>query len=91
MKSTNILFWLRADSTKNIISPVQRGPEYQKGARNTSNKPVFKDKILIVWRGRVISKTTSDINLLSEYEYFHKTKMVPTYMYRMYLYHANYT
>ena len=60
----------------------------------TSNKPVFKDKIAIVWRGRIISKRTSDINKLlsaqtwlSECEYFHKTKMVPT----SHSLHANYT
>ena len=34
MKSTNVLFWLRTDRTKNIISPVPKGPEYQKGDRN---------------------------------------------------------
>ena len=31
----------------------------------TSNKPVFKDKILIVWRGRIISKRTSDIKFIT--------------------------
>ena len=78
---------------KILFHPFRKAQNTRK-VIETSNKPVFKDKILIVWRGRIISKRTSDTNLgyfganlFRECEYFHKTKMVPTYKYRMYLYH----
>ena len=91
MKSTNVLFWLRKDRTKNIISPVPKG---DRKVIETSNKPVFKDKILIVCEGElflkeqaILIKLFSAQTWISECKYSHKTKMVPTYMYRMYLDH----
>ena len=47
---------------KNIISPVPKGTESNtRKVMETLKKPVFKDKILIVCRGRIISERTSDI------------------------------
>ena len=60
----NKCFILRTDSTKILFNPFRKAQNTRK-VIETSNKPVFKDKILIVWRGRIISKRTSDIKFIS--------------------------
>ena len=76
MKSTNVhvLFWVRKASTKNIIHPFQKAQSQKgdkKGKKNISYQSFFHEGTIC--RRRV-----------SVSEYFHNTKMVPTYMY---LYH----
>ena len=46
---------------KILFNPFRKAQNTRK-VIETSNMPVFKDKILIIWRGRIISKRTSDIN-----------------------------
>ena len=46
---------------KILFHPFRKAQNTRK-VTETSNKPVFKDKIVIVWRGRIIPKRTTDIN-----------------------------
>ena len=49
---------------KILFNPFRKAQNTRK-VIETSNKPVFKHKILIVSRARIISKRTSDIKFIS--------------------------
>ena len=95
MKWTTVLFWLWAAGTKQLISPVPKGAERQKG--DWKSKQVFKGKILIkvpfTWESshmRIIflrtSATCMCMSAQSECKHFHNTRFdLPLSL------HANYT
>ena len=60
MKSTNY----EQTVQETLFNPFRKAQNTRK-VIESSNKPVFNDKILIVWRGRIISKRTSDIKFIS--------------------------
>ena len=63
MKSTSVLYYEQTVQ-KMLFNPFRKAQNTRK-VIETSNKPVFQDKILIVLRGRIISKRTSDIKVIS--------------------------
>ena len=92
MKSTKVLFWLRTDSTKKYYFTRSERHRIPEGWWKRQTSQYLKTKFLLFDEGELFLKEQvilikliqSAQTVISECEYFHKTKMVPTYMY---LYH----
>ena len=83
MKSTKVLFWLRTDSTKKYYFTRSERHRIPEGWWKRQTSQYLKTKFLLFDEGNLFLIESAH-TMISEGEYFHKTKMVPTYMY---LYH----
>ena len=98
MNTLMFCFDCRRQAQKNLFHPFQKALKVREVIEK-ANQPVFKDTILlkvsltrISLRCELFSEHACATcrRAQSECEYFHNTKMVPTYLYRFMLLHANY-